>query len=100
MRVMRARPPLPLRFGLPAPDELEAGAGMGCAYARYLRQYLYFCASKASKLGMGCAYSRYLRQYLYFCTSKASKLGTCECERTIVSGATSAPVHATSAALA
>ncbi len=73
---------------------------MDCAYARYLCQYLRFCTSTASKLKLGCAYSRYLRQYLYFCTSKASKLGTCECERTIVSGAASAPVHATSAALA
>ena len=85
-----------LRFCTSTASKLE----MGCAYSRYLRQYLYFCTSKASKLGLGCAYSCYLRQYLYFCTIKASKLGTCECERTIASGAASAPVHTTSAALA
>jgi hypothetical protein len=55
---------------------------------RLLRQYMYLCKSKSSKMGVppservnrdvhrrlacGCAQ----RQYLYFCTSKASKLST------------------------
>jgi hypothetical protein len=37
-----------------------------------LRQYLYVCTSKASKLIV----PQLLRQYLYVCTSKASKLST------------------------
>jgi ribosomal protein L24E len=48
----------------------------------HLRQYLYFCTSKASKLRERIPRERiprawpppHLRQYLYFCTSKASKL--------------------------
>ncbi len=42
-----------------------------------LRQYLYLCTSKASKLEEGAAATSkkaLLRQYLYLCTSKASKL--------------------------
>ncbi len=45
-----------------------------------LRQYLYFCTSKASKVCVLESKARrrpallLLRQYLYFCTSKASKL--------------------------
>jgi len=44
-----------------------------------LRQNLYFCTSKASKL-MSLPYTRRApqpRQDLYFCTSKARKLRTC-----------------------
>jgi hypothetical protein len=59
------------------------------ALQRLLCQYLYFCASKASKLSTrltvptgpltsslrgSCKFLLY--QYLYFCTSKASKLST------------------------
>ena len=43
-----------------------------------LRQYLYLCTSKASKLST-CGVE--LRQYLYLCASKASKLSTCGVER-------------------
>ena len=67
------------------PTLANASASRNCTrtYSRYLRQYLHFCTSKASKLTLSNAsasrncirtYSRYLRQYLYFCTSKASKL--------------------------
>jgi hypothetical protein len=49
-----------------------------------LRQYLYFCASKASKVSGKYAKSSrrptsstaLLRQYLYFCASKASNVST------------------------
>jgi hypothetical protein len=50
-----------------------------------LRQYVYFCTSKASKLSSCRLKTRVLctevaqlllRQYLYFCTSKASNLST------------------------
>ena len=51
-----------------------------------LRQYLYFCTSKASKLLLEAdsrlctllplQYRQLLRRYLHFCTSKASKLST------------------------
>ena len=47
----------------------------------YLRQYLYFCTSKARtfvpvKQVVPRMLYIYLRQYLYFCTSEASKLST------------------------
>ena len=62
--------------------------------ARLLREYLYFCTNKASKLSTGRVLRvaaedldaaaghhvdlrRLLRQYLYIFTSKASKLSTC-----------------------
>jgi hypothetical protein len=38
--------------------------------------YSSFCASKARKLEYLAASAPPLRQYLYFCTSKASKLST------------------------
>ena len=44
-----------------------------------LRQYLYVCTGKASKLALltlGEPLQRLLRQYLYFCTNKARKLRT------------------------
>ena len=47
----------------------------------YLRQYLYFCTSKAitfvpvKQVAPRMLYI-YLRHFLYFCTSKASKLST------------------------
>ena len=55
---------------------------------RLLRQYMYLCKSKSSKMGvppservnrdvhrrLACGCSQ--RQYLYFCTSKESKLST------------------------
>ncbi len=61
--------------------------------APHMRQYLYFCTSKASKVGtpeaevlersQAAVHSlqslQLLRQYSYFCTSKASKLSTCIC---------------------
>ncbi len=49
---------------------------------RFLRQYVYFCTSKASKLSILCpeyeaarmpGHALFRRQYLYFSTSKASK---------------------------
>jgi hypothetical protein len=50
-----------------------------------LRQYVYFCTSKASKLSTKILGSEPIRkpmklrrQYVYFCTSKASKLSTSE----------------------
>ncbi len=58
--------------------------------SRYLRQYLYFCASTASKLSstcdsLRCCVCNSLRQYLYFCTSTASKLSnTCDSLRCFV----------------
>ncbi len=50
--------------------------------ASAVRQYLYFCTSKASKLSTPASHSTHMphisavHQYLYFCTSKASKLST------------------------
>ncbi len=51
--------------------------------ASAVRQYLYFCTSKASKVSTPashsthtCAHISAVRQYLYFCTSKASKRST------------------------
>jgi hypothetical protein len=71
--------PAPLlvhKVQVPTPDALRAKS--------VLRQYVYFCTSKASKLSTcgrwhlcGAAAKSVLRQYLYFCTSKASKLSTC-----------------------
>jgi ribosomal protein L24E len=54
---------------------------------RLLRQYLYFCASKASKASIsqqdrdtGRSLDPF-RQYLYFCTSKASKASILQQDR-------------------
>ncbi len=63
-----------------------------------MRQYVYFCTTKASKLGTGHAERKHAEnvahelaggevvlsnrgQYVYFCTTKASKLGTGHAER-------------------
>ena len=83
-----------------------------CFVERLLRQYLYFCTSKASKLHTRVARDvapsfvvhlyvvqnfalrvHVQRQYLYFCASKASKLSACGevavlCERLVNVGAT------------
>jgi hypothetical protein len=53
----------------------------GQSLQRLMRQYLYFCTSKASKLSTrgsssSSSLTLSLSQYLYFCTSKASKLST------------------------
>jgi ribosomal protein L24E len=66
------------------------GAWPDGAILPQLRQYLYFCTSKASKLTNAAYGARpdgailpQLRQYLYFCTSKASKTEYLPCHRDV-----------------
>ena len=52
----------------------QACLGRSAAHAaQAMRQYLYFCSSKASKPMWSRRTRRTRRQYLYFCSSKASK---------------------------
>jgi hypothetical protein len=70
-----------------SPDSVEIAKESGNPFAGAQRQYLYVCASKASKVSpdsveiakeFGNPLTRAQCQYLYVCTSNASKVSTSE----------------------